>query len=132
MADELVLHNHLAKVAIKAGQAVAFVVGDTITAPQCQPAAPTVTGLKNQILGISAKDVEAGDAATILELIPGRIVQVRAGGTITAGSPLGIDSNGDFVDATTGTAAAPIIAKAAATAAGDMVCAEIVHTCGIL
>lgn len=132
MYEAMLIQNHVAKVDIKAGQALAFVVGDNILEPECQLAAPTVDGLKNQLIGISAKDVKAGETVTSLPIFVGHIVQVRAGGAFSAGTPLGVDANGNFVEAGSGTAAAPIIAKQAATAAGDMVLAEIVHTLGIL
>lgn len=130
MADELIIHNFVAKADIKAGQAVANVVGDSITAPQCQPAGLTVE--KIQVLGVALKDSAAGEAVTFKTLEPGIIVKCRAGGAVTAGVPLGIDANGDFVDAGSGTAAAPLFSKEAAAAAGDYFCAVIVHTCGIL
>lgn len=130
MADELVLHNFIATAPIKAGQAVANVASNDPLAPKCQPAGLTVE--KIQVLGISLKDVPAGEAVTIEPLVTGKIVQLRAGGAVTAGVPVGFDANGDFVDAGSGTAAAPIFSINSAAAAGDMFLGVIVHTCGLL
>lgn len=130
MADELILQNFMAKSAIKAGQAVANVASNDRLAPQCQPAG--VTTEKIQVLGISLKDSAAGEAVTIQPLVTGKIIQCRAGAAVTAGVPLGIDANGDFVDADTGTAAAPLWSIDSAAAAGDYFCAVIVHTCGVI
>lgn len=130
MADELIIQNFVAKSAIYAGQAVANVIGDTMTAPQCQPAG--LTGEKIHVLGVALKDSAAGEAVTIAKLVPGVIVKCRAGAAVTAGVPIGIDANGDFVDASSGTAGAPLFSKEAAAAAGDYFCAVIVHTCGII
>lgn len=130
MADELILQNFVAKSAIKAGQAVANVASNDRLAPQCQPAGLTVE--KIQVIGISLKDSAAGEAVTIQPIVTGKIIQCRAGAAVTAGVPLGIDANGDFVDADTGTAAVPLWSIDSAAAAGDYFCAVIVHTCGII
>lgn len=130
MADELLLQNFVAASAIKAGQAVANVASNNVLEPLCQPAGLTTE--KIQVLGVSLKDVAAGEPVTIQPVITGKVIQCRAGAAVTAGVPLGIDANGDFVDADTGTAAAPMWSINSAAAAGDYFCAVFVHTCGII
>ena len=130
MYSEMIIQNYTAAADIKAGQFVANVASNDVTAPKCQPAGLTVE--KIQVLGVSLKDSSAGDVVSFYPFITGKTLQVRAGAAISAGVPIGFDANGDAVEAAAGYAAAPMWSLNAAAAAGDMIDAVVVHTCGIV
>lgn len=122
MADELVLHNYTAAGQIAAGQFVALASTQDTTAPSAVAADTTNTN----IIGISLKDVGEGEVITYRPIKTGAIYQVKAGGAISAGDQLGVNSSGLAVTAGSGNVAVPMIALEAASASGDFILAAFV------
>lgn len=123
MADELILHNFIASDDIKAGQFVAAtgLASDGIT-PVCAPADTTNVS----IIGISLKDVNAGEAATYHNIFAGgSTCKIIAGAAISAGDQLGVNASGLAETAGSGNVAVPVFAQEAAAAANDVILAVI-------
>lgn len=127
MGELLLNRNFIAKEDMKCGQIVAWPATNNPQAPQVEVA----TNVKTQVIGISFKDVKAGEMCTYHPFITGEIVQLLAGGSVTAGVPLGVNSAGKIVDAAEGTAALPMFSVEAASD-GELFSAITVHTNSIL
>lgn len=122
--NELIIQNFIAAEDIDAGQIIAWPASNS----KLNPVVEAATASKTQVIGVSAKDVKTGEPVTLLPLVPGKVYQLKAGGAVTAGVPLGVDASGYIVDAGAGTAALPMFSVESAAAAGDMFAGIVVHT----
>lgn len=125
--ENLMEFNWVAAEKIAAGDVLAvYAAGSTATERQVKKIA---SGLYNAIIGVSLKDVNAGEAVTFSGIKTGRIVNIKVGGACTLGGHLDVTSAGAISTAgTAGNMKLPFIALEAATAAGDVIaCACVVN-----
>lgn len=119
--DALLIQNYTAGENIAAGQPISF-KAYSVAAPTCE-----VADLSNlNVIGVSIKNVKAGEAVSFLPFVTGQTINVLLGGSVTAGAVLSIGSGG--VEATgSGNAPLPLVACEAGSA-DDVIKATVIFS----